>query len=157
MKSSTRWLIGFGVIIGIIVIATVVLVLIMPGEGDTPLLPEDTPEGTVQRYLRAVQTQDYEEAYGYLSQEALEERYDDPFEWFDRQSYALERSDNGWKATLGEPSIVGNRASIRVKIETFEPSFPLSNPLHSRNYTFRLQRYGDDWLITEPLYLWIFY
>ena len=65
MKSSSRLLLGFGITIGILVVVAVALVL--STRGSVPLLPEDTPQGTVQRFLTALQNKDLQKAYTYLS------------------------------------------------------------------------------------------
>ena len=62
MKSSNRALVGLGIALGVLVIATVVLVLTL-GRGSAPLLAQDTPEGAVQRFLLALQDGDYQKAY----------------------------------------------------------------------------------------------
>ena len=66
MNSSRRWLIIFAIVISILVTMTVFLVLLTKGN-EVTLLSENTPQGTVQRYLIAVQEENYQEAYGYLS------------------------------------------------------------------------------------------
>ena len=65
MKSSNRLLLSFGVGIGILVVVAVALVL--STSGSVSLLPEDTPQGTVQRFLMALQDKDLQKAYSYLS------------------------------------------------------------------------------------------
>ena len=81
MRASGRWLLIFGVAIGVLTVVSIVLGLTLGGELTASLLPEDTPEGTVQRYILAIGAEDYEEAYGYLSPAALaEETYWDTYE-----------------------------------------------------------------------------
>jgi hypothetical protein len=58
-------LLGFGITIGILVIIAVALVL--STRGSVSLLPADTPQGTVQRFLVALQDKDFQKAYSYLS------------------------------------------------------------------------------------------
>jgi len=52
----------------VLIVASVVVVF-LGDRGDTALLPEDTPEGIVQRYLQAIEDGDSRRAYGYLNQE----------------------------------------------------------------------------------------
>ena len=99
MKSSSRLLLISAVAIAILVIVAVVLVLTMPGEESVSLLPEDTPEGTVQRYLLALQVEDYLKAYSYLSPQRTDKI---PYEEW-RLVSPGERP--GWKATLGKSTI----------------------------------------------------
>lgn len=158
MKSSTRWLYIFGGIIGAILIASVVLVLTTTGEGTVKLYPADTPEGTVQRYLIAMNEGEFEDAYGYLSQEALVEQRGatSADEWMPKQVFAQTRS--GWRATVGTAKITGSTAELTVSIDTYGPSSVLTDPLVSSNYIFRLSIEGSVWKITEPVYpLYFFY
>jgi hypothetical protein len=66
-KTSSGLLAIFGVAIGILLLLTVVLVFVFSGKGTLPLLSPDTPEGTVQGYLLAIEDGDYLSAYNYLS------------------------------------------------------------------------------------------
>ena len=90
----------FAIVIGVLVIVTVSLVLSTKGD-KIVLLPEDTPQGIVQRYLMAVQDKDYQQAYNYLSFDTSGEitTYDD---WL--SSVALPQTSNqtAWEATLGK-------------------------------------------------------
>ena len=65
MDNSRRWFAVFASIIALLVLVSVVLVFISEGR-EARLLPADTPQGIVQRYLIALQKRDYQQAYGYL-------------------------------------------------------------------------------------------
>lgn len=64
MKSPDKFLIG--IIIGVVVLLAVVfgVILTRPAE---EYQAEDTPAGVVHNYLLALQNEDYQRAYGYLS------------------------------------------------------------------------------------------
>ncbi len=66
MKTSNRFLLGFGIIIAAIVVLAVTLA-VTGGNEQVKLLPETSPEGTVQRFLLAVKDHDYLKAYGFLA------------------------------------------------------------------------------------------
>ena len=157
MKASTRLLVTFGISIGALVIVTVVLALSLGAGQDTALLPEDTPEGTVQRYLRAIKAEDYKKAYGYLSTATLaeESHYNTYEKW--RQSYQWQREQPGWKATLSEITITGNEADITVIIDVIKPEVIFSEPIQSQKYNFYLTKEGNTWKITSPVYPLYFY
>ena len=152
MKSSNKWLLGFGSALGILVILAVVLVLTMPGTEELELLPADTPDGVVQRYIYAIKDGNYEEAYGYLSPSALEGdlRYGTYEEWSDMFLYR-EWAD-AWRAIIGEPEIRGDKATVSVSIEIFNPDGVFSNPVDTRYYPFTLEKQEGTWKITSPLY-----
>ena len=56
---SRAWLIGVTVFVVALAVAGIVVALVTRSGG---LLPADSPEGAVQRYLRAMQDQDYKPA-----------------------------------------------------------------------------------------------
>lgn len=153
MKSSSRWLLTFGVAIGILVIVTVVLVLTLPGGESVSLLPEDTPEGTVQRFFLALEAEDYLKAYSYLSSSVQEER---PYERWSRPFVSGEERP-GWKATLGKSVIKDNEATVDVVVDVFRPRGPFEDPVRSRHITFFLKKEGASWRITAPDNLWLIY
>ncbi len=152
MRSSNRWLCAFGITIGVLVIVAVVLVLTMTGEGAVTLLPEDTPEGTVQRYFLAIEAKDYEKAYSYLSPSAIAEQtyYNSYEKW--SQAFIQRRQTNAWKATLGESPVTDDRAMVAVTIDVFRPDTPFENPVRTRHYVFQLKKEGTSWSIIAPVY-----
>jgi hypothetical protein len=120
MKSSTKWLIGFGSAIGVLVILAIVLVLALPGE--KPLPPEDTPEGVVMRYFKALEEEDYREAYSYLSEAARTDKdWVATFDSWVGYSYYPEQRKSVWKVTVIEVDKYDLTASVDVEISSFEP------------------------------------
>ena len=155
MNSSRRWLGVFAVIIGILVIATVSLVLFNNGKKVT-LLPEDAPQGIVQRYLIAIQNGDYQQAYTYLSieQSGKAFTYGD---WLDSLP-VYQSTQSAWKATLGEVTQNGNYATVEVIIDTFHAAGVFGGSQLSQPISFQLTKTGNSWFITSPTYIyWIFY
>ena len=151
--NSRRWLIIFGIIIGALAIATISLVLLTKNN-QVALLPEDTPQGTVQRYLVAVQQQDYRTAYNYLSFDPSQKitTYDDWLRQMPQMQY-----QSTWKATLGQTTQTGDSATVQVNIDTFRPDGPFVSPARSQLLIFQLARIGGKWLITSPTYIyWIY-
>jgi hypothetical protein len=153
VKTSSRWLFIFGVAIGVLVIVAVVLVLTMPTP-ETRLLPEDTPEGIVQRYFLALQAEDYVTAYSYLCP-PFTERFS--YEVWRSQFISSEEKPE-WKVTLGESAVKGNEATVDVTVDTFGPGGPFLNPLRTQYDTFFLEKEGTSWKISSPGYVWrLFY
>ena len=151
MNSSRRWLIIFAIVIGILVVATVALVLINRGS-EVTLLPEDTPQGVVQRYLLAIKDGDYQKAYSYLSFiKGKIMTYDD---WV--RSWNLPQTSNQsvWKATLGKTTQDDYNASVGVTINTFRPGGLFEDPINSRQITFKLVKIVGKWVITSPTYFY---
>jgi hypothetical protein len=153
--NSRLWLIIFAIIIGVIIITTVSLVLLTK-ENQVALLPVDTPQGIVQRYLIAIQEQDFKEAYDYLSFDPSQEitTYDD---WLRRVGGISRPYQSTWKATLGKTTLNGDNASVEVSIDTFRPEGPFTDPIRNRLIIFQLAKIDGKWLITSPTYTyWIY-
>jgi hypothetical protein len=155
MDSSRRWLIIFVIVISILVIATVSLVLLTKGN-EVALLPEDTPQGIVQRYLIAVQEKDFQKAYNYLSFNPLEkiQTYDD---WIRMVIVAPQISNQpAWKATLDKTTQNGDDATVEVIIDTGTGG-PFEGLPRSQLIDFQLSKIDGKWLITSPTYInWIY-
>lgn len=153
MRSSRRWLLTFGLAIGILVIVTVALVLITVSQEDKPLLPEDTPEGTVQRFLLAVRDEDYLAAESYLSP-----TIDDKIAYdLRRNRVAGPGEESGWKATLGKSVVKDDEATVDVIVDVFRPRGPFENSVRTYQVTFFLKKEGTSWNITSPVNLWWLY
>ena len=153
MKSSSRWLLAFGATIGVLVIVAIVLVLTIPTQ-ETRLFPEDTPEGTVQRYFLALQAEDYVKAYSYLSPPPTE-KY--PYEEW-RSPLIRSEEKPGWKVSLGKSAVSDSEATVDVVVDIFRPGGPFENPVSTQRVTFFLKKEGTSWKITSPWDVWwLFY
>jgi len=154
VKPSSRWLLIFGAAIGVLVIVAIVLVFTMGRPGGAPLLPEDTPQGTVQRYFLALQAEDYVTAYSYLSPPpSAKLTYDD---WVRSIYTPTEKSE--WKVTLGKKAVSDSEATVDVVIDVFRPGGPFDNPVSTQRVTFFLKQEGTSWKITSPWDVWwLFY
>ena len=153
MRSSRRWLLVFGLTIGVLIIVTVALVLTASSRGDEPLLPEDAPEGTVQRFLLAIRDEDYLAAESYLSP-----TIDDKVTYDLRQNrLAGPSEDPGWKATLGKSIVRDDETIVDVTIDVFRTRSPFENSVHTYQIAFSLKKEGISWSITSPVNLWWLY
>jgi len=153
MSSTRKVLVVFGVILATLVIALTALVFLVDAPA-TELLPEDTPEGTVQRYLFAIHENRFEDAYAYLKFSSYE-RVETFEEWMQFYIGWLEPTkQRTWKATLGEIYTEGPKANIEIKIDTFRPGSIFENPIYSQNVYFVLERFGGEWFINSPVYIY---
>jgi hypothetical protein len=156
VETSSKALIVFGIILTVLVAGVTALVF-LAGNGEVSLLPEDSPEGTVQRYLIAINENRYQDAYSYLkfSPDDRIESYED---WL-RMSVGWPDPyhQRTWKASLGETEITANKAAVGVVIDTFRPGGIFEDPVNSQNVLFSLQQESGRWFITSPLYIyWIY-
>ena len=121
---------------------------------ETRLLPENTPEGIVQRYFLALKAEDYVTAYSYLSPPPTE-KY--PYEEW-RSSFTSSEEKPSFKVTLGKSAVRGNEATVDVTVDTFRPGGPFENPVRTHHITFFLKKEGTSWKITSPWDVWwLFY
>ncbi len=155
MRSSSRVLIGFGVVLAVLVITTIVLVFTL-GQRNLPQLAENTPEGTLQRYLLAIQDREFQKAYSYIYIPPVSSPTD-PKAVYPASSYefwiisAENAASKTWKANLGRITISGNTATVAVTVEVFQTQGLFENPVSTNNVIFSLQKQGTDWLITAPV------
>lgn len=153
MNSSSKWLLIFTGIIGVLAVLAVVLVLFTQGKNVT-LLPADTPQGTVQRYLIALENSDYQQAYTYLSPNMPDGA---PYSQWLTQNQNAPAGQTGWRATLGKVVQNGSYATVAVAIETSYPGGVMSSSQSDIPVTFDLTETGNSWLITSPSYIfWIY-
>ena len=154
MNSSRRWLFISAIVIGLLVIATVTLVLLTKGNKVT-LLPENSPQGTVQRYLMAIQEKDYQKAFGYLSFSPTDKitSFSDWLMMVGPQS----SSQSVWRATLGTVTENENNATVEINIDTLRSGGLFGDSQFSQQINFLLIKKGNSWFITSPNYIyWIY-
>jgi len=154
MKASSRFLLGFGIFI-LVIVATAVTIALVGGNEQVKLLPENSPEGTVQRFLMAVKDQDYTKAYGYLYLTSDQLKYNSYDTWI--QSTQSSRNSSSWKASIVKSTVRENDATVDVAVEVFRPEGPLANPVSTNQVTFILRNENGKWLINSPADLYWLY
>ncbi len=153
MKTSSRFLLGFGIFILVLVAAAVTIALV-GGNEQVKLLPENSPEGTVQRFLMAVKDQDYTKAYGYLRLTEDQLKYNSYDNWI-RSTQSSRNSS--WKASIVKSTVRENDATVEVAVEVFRPEGPLANPVSTNHVTFILRNENGKWMINSPAELYWLY
>jgi hypothetical protein len=155
MKSSNRFLLGFGIAIAALIALTVTLVLVTHNQKATTY-SENTPEGVVQRFLQAMQDKDYPKAFHYMkvTGKGTTLTYTD---WLLDVQNPYRGAENTWRATLGESTISGDTATIEVIIEVFQPGGPFGNPVNSQTIVFNLTKIDGLWFITTRPAIWWFW
>jgi hypothetical protein len=152
MKSN-RLLIIFGIVIAAMVLIAIILVMSLSGEKSVSLLPEGTPEGTVQRFFIALQGEDYVKAYAFITP-----RNDDKMTYdIWKGSHYRSTEKSVWKATIGKSKITGDEATVDVVIDVFRPQGPFSEPVNTNRMNFSLKKVASGWTITSPVDLWWLY
>jgi hypothetical protein len=154
MKTSNRFLLGFGIII-VAIVAIAVTLAVTGGNEPVKLLPETSPEGTAQRFLMAVKDQDYLKAYSFLAPQSEQIKGDSYENWV--RSTQSSRDMSSWKASIVKSTVRDNDATVEVAVDVFRPDGPLANPVNTNRVTFLLQKEDGKWLINQPVDIWWLY
>jgi hypothetical protein len=141
---SKAWLIGVTVLVAALAVTGIVVALVARGE---KLLPADSPEGTVQRYLRALEDQDYKLAYGYLSASSRASCSLDDF--VVQASYREVRDSH---MTLKDTRRLDDTAIVSAQVTVFDPEVPIGANEYSYERTFQLKLENGAWRVTWPDY-----
>jgi hypothetical protein len=135
IMTSRAALVAIGVVIALLVVVAVVFAIVPP-----PQFDPDTPEGTIQGYFQAVNDGDLSRATTYLTDE-LAATCD-----FDR-----------WLPETGsvvimDVSIDGDEAVVDVRISVSYGEGPFNGGSYDENERVVMERIGDRWLISKPLW-----
>ena len=146
MDSSTRILVG--VVGGVIVLVVLAIALPRPIDREETTYPPNTPEGTVQRYIRAVIDKDVGTAHALLAEENTTACMEDDLR--DRLRHSLL---DRIRVTLGDvEEIDAETVTVIVRVTWIrEPGlFELPDDGYSSEHEFELRRSPDGfWLIAE--------
>lgn len=140
----------------VVVSAAVVLVLVLT-VGSLALaqhrrpapLPDTTPTGVVYHYLTALDREDYETAYAYLSSVTRAWVTLDDFRH--RAPRPPARADApATSVSLTNERVTGDRARVTVTVTTFTPAGPFGVNENTYSVDLDLVREGDAWKIDVP-------
>lgn len=152
--ASSRWLAGLA--LAILVIAGVSMIIaLLDQRGDAALLPEGTPEGTVHRYLVAIEKGETDAAYGYLAPE-IRENCDSQYFRDSRRNFPGSGFDGGslettdLRVTLVDTREVEDRVEVHVRITRFSVSPPFGANEYSHGERFVLKQTDGAWSFVEP-------
>lgn len=132
-----------GGVLAIVVLAVVVILAI--GEPDVTEYPTDTPEGTVQRYLRAVYDGDEETARALLSDRVDDETGKDQF-----GPLYCQQSDEH-QVRIADVDEGDQRATVRLEIEDISGS-GLGFDRYDWERSVALVFEDGGWRIDEPYF-----
>ena len=144
-------------VVVVIVAAVGVTVAFLYRSGELPLLPEGTPEGTVHRFLVAIEQGEKRRAYDYLSPQLRDtctyDYFRDSIRWLENRDL---RNPNDLRVTLEGTESDNGVVDVRVRITRFHLSSPspFSPPFDggesSYGERFTLEMTGGDWLFVDP-------
>ena len=147
MKSD-KFLIG--IVAGVVLLIVVAVVVVITRTEVEEYVADDTPAGVVHNYFLALERNDFERAYSYLSDE-LEAKPN--LDEFIRQMDS-NRSEAALK--IGESTITDNRARVEVAITTYSGGGPFSSNSYTNRETanLKLSPEGEWKLMGYPYPYW---
>lgn len=140
-SASSRWLAGIASFAAVLIIVSV-LVSVLANDDD--LLPADTPEGAVQRYLRAVGDDDIVASYEYVSEDLKDEC---TLEHFLQMTRFREQN---FSAALSQTTDIGDKTVVSVEITEQGNDGPFGSGQYSFDTSFTLVLENGEWRMSEP-------
>jgi hypothetical protein len=141
---AKMWLVvGVTLLVGLM--AAAVAMALVTTLGGPRLLPADSPEGVVQRYLQAMEREDYPEAYSYLSSD-LQARCS-LYDFAGREYWPY--TEEG-QVTLEKTQRYDGSALVRARVTSFYTDAPFGGSEYSYDQTFTLKLDADRWGLTGP-------
>ena len=143
------WLIGGGIFLGVLLVASIILALTQRGDVS---FPEGSPEAAVQNFLKAAETEDFQVAYDLLSADIKAEC---ELQDFVGQRFPGDRSFDDSTVTLERTSTAGDTTFIIVRITQVYNNgiFGKSESSHQQRYA--LSQEDGEWHFTD--YPWPFF
>ena len=142
------WLIGGAVFLGALLIASIAVALL---EKEEPLA-EGTPELAVQQFLQAVEADEFEKSYNFLSEELKQDcTIEELFGRFAPTRGTVEDS----RITLEKTATVNETVFVTVRVTSFHGSGPFDTSESSFEPNFALSKEDGEWRFTD--YPWPFF
>ncbi|MBM3934761.1 MAG: hypothetical protein FJ319_10750 [SAR202 cluster bacterium] len=139
---SRMWLIGGGIFVAVLLVASIAIALTQKEE----VFADGTPERTVQLYLKALEDEDYTEAYGYLGAELRDGCTVDEF----ARDGAYARSTLGQnRVTLRDTDMVAGAAVVTLRVAYVSSDGLFGSGQYSSDYVYRLRQESGQWRFTE--------
>jgi hypothetical protein len=154
MKGTDKFLIG--IVAGVVVLVGIVLAVALLRPNQPSYQPDDTPEGAAHNYLLALQLEEYERAYGYLSP---------TLPGYPANAAAFERhvQDNHWSFGYDDDdvslaveavNVSGDKARIVVRKTEFYRGGLFDSGQYSTTFDMTLRREEGMWKVTDSGRYW---
>jgi hypothetical protein len=140
--SPNRWLISGALALALLIGASIAVGLSRTGEVE---FAADTPEGTVQRYIRAVRDENATAIRATLSSSAQAR-----CELSDIRNALRYPDGRDIRAVLQDTRITGDSAEVRVRVTENTGGDLFDSGAYDHDETFDLVRSGGTWLIEQP-------
>ncbi len=154
MKGTDKFLIA--IVAGVVLLVGVVLALALLRPNQPSYQPDDTPEGVAHNYLLALQLEDYERAYGYLSPTLP--GYPADIETFERnvqkRRWSFGYYDDDVSLAIEAVNVSGDRAKIVVRKTEFYRGGLFDSGQYSNTFDMTLRREQSAWQVTGSDRYW---
>ena len=155
MKGTDRFLIAIVAGIVLLVVAVLALALLRPNQPSYQ--PDDMPEGAAYNYLLALELEEYERAYGYLSPTLP--GYPDDLDAFERNvegsRWSFGYHDDEVSLAVESADASGDRARVVVRRTTFNRGGLFDSGQYSSTFEMTLRREGAAWKVTSSERYWV--
>ncbi len=150
MKSTDKFLIG--IVAGIVLLIVVALVVTLT-RPEPRYQVEDTPEGVAHNYLLALQKEEYERAYGYLSPTLKGyPASPDKFAEHVQDDSRRFRLDTDTTLSIKSTTVTGSRATVTVCESRFHGGDLFDSSQYTYVFEMELGLEDDGWKIVDSDY-----
>ena len=142
-----------GILVGIGALLLLALLAIVFLRQPAQELAADTPGGTVQRFLQALERRDYDGAYDYLG-DATDKPSREEFARYNADRLAYDQTSS--RLRIEQESVSGDSATVVVAVTHFSTGGPFFGSSEwTESQTFALRRLAGTWRITSlPYQYW---
>jgi hypothetical protein len=157
MKGIDKFLIGIVAGIVLLVAAVLALALLRPAQQPS-YQPDDRPEGVAHNYLLALQLEEYNRAYSYLSPTLP--GYPGKVEAFERDvqgnrwNFGYADRDRDESLAVESANVSGDRARVVVRQTVFYRGSLFDSGQYSSTFTMTLRREKGAWKVTRSDSYW---
>jgi len=154
MKGTDKFLIG--IVAGVVVLVGIVLALALLQPNQPGYQADDTPEGAAHNYLLALQLEEYERAYGYLSPTLP--GYPANLEAFERHvrnnRWSFGYYNDDVSLAIESVNVTGDRAKIVVRKTEFYRGGLFDSGQYSDTFDMTLRREAGAWKVAGSDRYW---
>jgi hypothetical protein len=150
MKSSSKFLIGIVIGAVLLILTSIIIVLVKP---EPTYQPDDTPGGVVHNYLLALQKEDYERAYSYLSKTlpGYPANLSEFTQSIENSSWYF-RTGRDVTLAIDNEKIMGTQAVVTVRETLFYNRGLLESSTSIDTFEVDLEKVRDQWRIVDSPY-----
>jgi hypothetical protein len=154
MKGTDKFLIA--IVAGVVILVGVVLTIALLRPDQPGYQPDDAPEGVAHNYLLALQQEDYERAYGYLSPTlaAYPANVDQFTSHVEEYRWSFGYYDDDVSLAIESVDVIGDRAKIVVRKTEFYRGGLFDSGQHSTTFDMTLRREQGTWKVTDSDRYW---